>query len=154
VASMGVATLVVGVIAGVASEKAEARVTEYAGTVVGDPLATVSFTVEGPRRKPRTATFAVSNLQLFYDDGTTFRESFAPRAYPFISRLTFKFFDFNLGSAASFLHVIEGRLLRGGRAVGSVLYMKDIYEPGTPGVSNVPDSSTLGPVQWEASATG
>lgn len=127
--------------------KAEARATEYVGSVLGDPFATVHLTVKGSSRRPRSAALAVTDLQLFHDDGTTTRESRGPRTVSVAKDRAFRYLSFAINDAAWFFYRIEGTLLRNGRARGFLVYIANYH--GTSGQA-VPDASTQGPVYWEA----
>jgi hypothetical protein len=135
-------------------EPAEARERQYSGTVVGDPLATVNLTVEVRRGKPRSAIFGATDVQLFYDDGTTARESRLPRNGSFVGRRVFRYQEFELTESASFFYEVQGRLLAGGRAKGYLLYMANYHEQAGAGSQMLPDGSTHGRVRWTASRTG
>jgi hypothetical protein len=122
----------------------------YSGTVIGDPLATVSFRVRvSDQGKRRWAEFQYANVQIFYEDGTTGRNSTPTNLFRFRSRSIFHNEDFYGQANLSSFYEVRGRLLGGGRARGHLRQAVDFYNPPPPGFADSQDWST-GPVYWKA----
>lgn len=124
----------------------------YSGTVVGDPNATVSFRVRvSDQGKRRWAEFEYANVQIFYEDGTTGRNSTPANLFRFRSQHVFHNEDSYGQANLSSFYEVRGKLLGGGRARGYLVDVVDYINPPPSGSAGSSDWSTHGRVYWKAS---
>jgi hypothetical protein len=130
---------------------AGATKTHYSGTVVGDPSAMVSFDVrKGKQGKPDYAAFEYANVLIFFEDGTTGRNSVPAFRFGFQTARIFHREFTDASVAGSSFYEVKGRLLSGGRARGYFVDVANFYSPPPPGFEPRPDWSTHGRVHWKA----
>jgi hypothetical protein len=124
----------------------------YMGSLAGDPSATVEFQLElGTSGKRKRASFEARNVELSCDDGTTRRWVFSPTPFPFRNRTAFRgeHYFIEPGTSYETYFEVSGRLRRGGRALGTLFFISDVFDsPGAPGPN--PDCSTPGEIPWTA----
>lgn len=129
----------------------------YQGTVVGDASATVSFQVEtGKSGKRKRAVFQAAKVQVFCDDGLAQRETFLPIHLRFRNGKVFRGEDYFIepGTIYQTYYEVSGRLLSGGRARGTIVFISNVFDPpGTAPAPN-PDCSTGQEVAWTAQRAG
>jgi hypothetical protein len=125
---------------------------DYAGHVVGDPLATVSLHVRTNKGgDPRNTDFDATNVQLCCEDGTIAPGSVGPYLrIRFHNQHSFDHEFTDASFAGSSFAEVKVRLLSRGRAGGYLVYVGNAYNPPPAGVTPHPDCSTQGRIYWKA----
>jgi hypothetical protein len=119
----------------------------YEGGFVSDAQSQAILTVPSDPRRGERIRFRVKNLEIACDDGTTPRANIAPIRARLRNRTEFRGERYRIASPGQSFFQVKGRLLRGGRAAGRILYIDDNND-ALPGAG--PDCGTHRRRNWTA----